>query len=63
MAEETWIFQAEFNVTQEMLDRKRVDLVLEGVDTVAKVYVNDEPVGSLNNAHRYLNLLLSSCEP
>lgn len=37
-----------------MLDRKRVDLVLEGLDTVAKVYVNDELVGSLNNAHRYV---------
>ena len=52
MALETWTFQAEFNVTQEILGRKQIDLVLEGVDTVAKVYVNDELVGSLNNAHR-----------
>lgn len=53
MAEDTWTYQAEFNVSQEMLGRRRVDLVLDGVDTVAEVYINEKLVGNLNNAHRY----------
>jgi beta-mannosidase len=53
VADETWSYQAEFSVSPEILGRSRVDLVLEGVDTVAEVYVNDWLVGKLNNAHRY----------
>ena len=52
VAEDTWTFQAEFNTSQSVLDQQQVDLVLYGVDTVAEVYLNDQLLGSLNNAFR-----------
>lgn len=52
VADDTWTYETEFNVTDAMRDQKNIDLVLEGVDTVAEVYVNDEMAGELNNAHR-----------
>lgn len=52
MAEETWTFEADFNVTDDLLDKENIDLVLEGVDTIAEVFINDKSVAELNNAHR-----------
>lgn len=52
MAAETWTFQTEFNVSRDVLEQQKVDLLLSGVDTIAEVYVNDEKIGALNNAHR-----------
>lgn len=47
-----WVYEAEFTVTEEMQEKKEIDLVLEGVDTVADIHVNGNLVGKLNNAHR-----------
>ena len=52
VAEEMWTFEAGFNVTNDMLDKENIDLVLEGVDTIAEVFINDQSVAELNNAHR-----------
>ena len=52
VADDIWTYESEFNVTQGMDDKASIDLVLEGIDTIAEVYVNDHMVGELNNAHR-----------
>ena len=52
VAEDTWTFQAEFNMSQSELGQQQVDLVLYGVDSVAEVYLNDQLLGSLDNAFR-----------
>src|SRR5438270_923101 len=47
-----WEYQTTFNVTAEMLARKSVELVFEGLDTYANVFLNDELLLSTDNMFR-----------
>ena len=51
-ASETWIFERQFNVSASMMAQDSIDLVLHGVDTVADIYVNNQLLLSVSNAHR-----------
>ncbi|MDG2053484.1 MAG: hypothetical protein P8J86_02125 [Phycisphaerales bacterium] len=49
-----WRYQCDFDADPELHDQPQVDLVCEGLDTVAKVSVNGKPVGSAANMfHRH----------
>lgn len=56
VASETWSISAEFDLEASNLQESKLDLVLEGVDTVADVYINNELAGKCRNAHRYIQL-------
>ena len=43
---------AEFQVDARQLDAQNIDLVLEGIDTIASVYLNNDLIGKCNNAHK-----------
>lgn len=45
-------FCRSFTVTEELLEEERLELVCEGIDTLAKIYVNDQLVGNTINMHR-----------
>jgi beta-mannosidase len=47
-----WEYQTTLNVTAEMLARKNLELVFEGLDTYANVFLNDEPLISTDNMFR-----------
>ncbi|WP_033922178.1 beta-mannosidase [Sphingomonas sp. 37zxx] len=47
-----WQYRRTLNVTAAMLKRDRVDLVFDGLDTFATVFVNGERLLEANNAHR-----------
>src|SRR5438270_4402861 len=47
-----WEYQTTFNVTAEMLARKSVELVFEGLDTYANVFLNDELLLNTDNMFR-----------
>ena len=47
-----WTFQRSFDVSTAVLDQTQVDLVLEGVDTVANVLVNGKVAGRTVSAFR-----------
>src|SRR5436309_2490344 len=47
-----WEYRTTFNVTAELLDRTNVELVFEGLDTYANVFLNDEPLISTENMFR-----------
>ena len=53
------MFERLFNVSAGMLAQEAVDLVLQGVDTVADIYVNNNLLLSVSNAHRSV---ATSCE-
>jgi beta-mannosidase len=46
------VFERLFNVSASMLAQDNVDLVMHGVDTVADIYVNNQLLLSVSNAHR-----------
>ncbi len=47
-----WEYQTIFNVTTEMLGRKNIELIFEGLDTYANVFLNNEPLISTDNMFR-----------
>ncbi len=49
---EDWIYSCEFELDKEQIDHKQIDLVFEGLDTYAKVYLNDKPVLQADNMFR-----------
>jgi beta-mannosidase len=49
---ESWEYRLSFEVTQALLARSNVDLVFDGLDADAEVYVNDAQVLSANNSFR-----------
>ncbi len=47
-----WEYQTSFNVTPEILKRDRIDLVFEGLDTYANVFLNDVSLLNADNMFR-----------
>ena len=51
---EDWIYQTEFVADKDVLSKERIELVFEGLDTYADVYLNDEkePILTADNMFR-----------
>jgi len=47
-----WEYQTTFEVTPEILRRANIDVVFEGLDTYANVFLNDEPLQNTDNMFR-----------
>src|SRR5882724_8389067 len=47
-----WEYQTTFNITAEILARDNIDLVFEGLDTYANVFLNNEPLLNADNMFR-----------
>lgn len=48
----SWEYRLNFNVTQDLLDRSNVDLVFDGIDAAAQVFVNGNQVLNADNMFR-----------
>lgn len=53
---EDWEYQGNFKCDKQTIQNKHIELVFEGLDTYAKVYVNDKEVLSANNMFRSWNV-------
>lgn len=51
-------FTREFEVMPELMSQERIYLCCKGIDTLAKIYINDMPIGRTENMHRtyYFNI-------
>jgi beta-mannosidase len=49
---EDWTFSRSFEVDAEILCQSSVELVCEGIDTIATVFINETAVGTTENMHR-----------
>ncbi len=49
VSEKPWIYRKTFDVPSELLDCDRVDLLFEGLDTIASIWLNDKLIGKTNN--------------
>lgn len=52
IADSTWVYLSEFNLDKKVLDYNNISLVFEGLDTYAKVFLNDSLILSTNNMFR-----------
>lgn len=50
-----YFFMREFEVMPELFEQERIRLCLKGVDTLARIYINNMLVGETNNMHRTYN--------
>ena len=52
VSRQQWVWESEFTVEKEMLDRDFVELVFEGIDTYAHIFLNDKPLFTADNMFR-----------
>ncbi|MDA0326704.1 MAG: glycoside hydrolase family 2 protein [Bacteroidetes bacterium] len=52
IGEKDWVYQSEFDVSNEILQKKNVNMVFKGLDTYADVYLNDRLILKADNMHR-----------
>ena len=52
LAEHEYEYQTTFSVTETVLERDRILLCFEGIDTLAELYLNEKHLGSVYNMHR-----------
>ena len=48
----SWEYRVSFDVAPEILARSNIDLVFDGIDAAAQIFVNDAPVLDANNMFR-----------
>lgn len=46
---ENWTYKTDFEVSHEILNKKVVNLVFHGIDTVADISLNNQRIGYVNN--------------
>jgi beta-mannosidase len=49
VSEKLWIYRKIFDAPAELLNHDRVDLVFDGLDTIASIWLNDKLIGKTNN--------------
>ncbi len=49
IAEQEWVYTADFSVTEELLSSQRIELCFDGADTLAQVFINGSCVGRMEN--------------
>ncbi len=52
VAEKNWVYEREFEVDQSFLTNQNIELVCNGLDTLATVWINDQQVADANNMFR-----------
>ncbi|MDT7833043.1 glycoside hydrolase family 2 protein [Flavobacteriaceae bacterium S356] len=52
VSDSSWVYKTTFNVDKKTLQKKHIELNFEGLDTYAKVYLNDRLILSFKNAFR-----------
>ena len=49
VAEQDWIYEKKFDVTEEMLENHRINIVFGGIDTFSEIYVNGTKIADTDN--------------
>ncbi len=57
---EDWIYETVFDVSSDILQKENINLLFEGLDTYAEVYLNDQKVISADNMFRQWNTDIKS---
>jgi len=52
ISRQQWVWESEFTVDAALLNFDFIDLVFDGIDTYAHVFLNDEPLFTANNMFR-----------
>jgi len=60
VSDSTWLYKTTFGLDHATRDREHIELEFAGLDTYAKVYLNDELILTSNNAFRKFNVEVTS---
>lgn len=47
-----YYFTRQFEPSSDLLQQQKIELSCKGIDTIAKIYINNMPVGNTDNMHR-----------
>src|SRR5215217_8685170 len=61
VAEKNWDYQTHFNIRKDQLANKHIELVFEGLDTYADVYLNDQLILQADNMFRTWKVNVKPC--
>ena len=56
VSENDWEYQTTFSLNDDVLQKKNIELIFEGLDTYASVYLNERLILNTNNAFRQWNV-------
>lgn len=54
--EKSWVFRKEFNAPPSLLEKEQIQIIFDGLDTVAHIWLNEKLIGKTGNmfiAHRF----------
>ena len=54
--EKNWVFRKEFDVPPSLLEKEQIEIIFDGLDTVAHIWLNEKLIGKTENmfiAHRF----------
>lgn len=60
VSDSSWVYKSTFKVDKKILSKKNIELNFEGLDTYAKVYLNNNLILSSNNAFRQYQIPIKS---
>jgi len=49
VSEKSWVFRKEFDVPPALLNKERIEIIFDGLDTVAQVWLNGKLIGKAEN--------------
>lgn len=59
-----WLYECSFDLTPDLLNHERIDLACDGLDTIAELSLNDQPIGSaVNQFHPHRFNLRAAAKP
>ncbi len=60
VSDSSWVYKTSFTVDEKTLSKRHLELNFEGLDTYAKVYLNDSLILNSNNAFRQYSISVKS---
>ena len=60
VSDSSWTYQSTFNIDEKVLQKNHIEINFEGLDTYAKIYLNDSLLLSANNAFRAYSVDIKS---
>jgi beta-mannosidase len=60
VATKSWEYKTTFNISEEELQKEFIEITFEGLDTYAKVFVNNQLLATTNNAFRTYTINIKS---
>lgn len=60
IGEKDWIYETVFNLNNEIIRKENIEILFNGIDTYADIFINDSLLGCTDNMHKRWNFDIKS---